>query len=107
MAPRSFLAEPLEQVGLGELCALCGVPAEVVIELVEEGIVEPVGRGRGGPYFAALAVRQVRVARRLQRDLGVNHAGAAVVLDLLEELRSLRVRLRVLESQQAPPDRSP
>ncbi|MDN5939343.1 MAG: chaperone modulator CbpM [Salinisphaera sp.] len=100
MARKNYPAEPLETIGLAELCALCGVPAEVVIELVDDGIVEPAGGGRGGWVFSAVALRRVRVVRRLQRDLGVNRAGAGLVLDLLEEMHSLRSRVRVLEAQQ-------
>lgn len=95
-------AEPLDPdtaVGLAELCGVCGVSAEWVIELVEEGILEPVDHGRGGPRFPAVAVRRVQTVRRLQRDLGVNRAGAGLALDLLEELEELRRRVRVLESQ--------
>jgi len=39
-------------------------------------------------------VRRVRCALRLESDLGVNLAGAALALDLLEELNRLRARQR-------------
>jgi len=39
----------------------------------------------------------VRAAARLVRDLDVNLAGAAVILDLLEERRRLERRLALLE----------
>jgi chaperone modulatory protein CbpM len=38
------------------------------------------------------------VASRLQRDLGVNLAGAALALELLQEIEALRARLKVLGS---------
>jgi chaperone modulatory protein CbpM len=38
----------------------------------------------------------VRCALRLERDLGVNLAGAALALDLLDELNRLRARQRRL-----------
>jgi chaperone modulatory protein CbpM len=37
-------------------------------------------------------VQRVQTAIRLQQDLGVNLAGAALALDLLEELQELRCR---------------
>ncbi len=91
--------EVLEDVELtlGELCRRCGVPAEHVFELVEQGVAEPVGRDPGVWRFRGVSVYRVRCALRLERDLGVNAAGAALALDLLEELERLRVRRWRLE----------
>lgn len=88
---------------LGELCRACGVPAEVVIELIEIGLIDPIGADPIGPdpaqwQFAVMNVRRVRCARRLQRDLGVNLPGAALAIELLDELEQARARLRRLES---------
>jgi chaperone modulatory protein CbpM len=44
-------------------------------------------------------VRRARRALRLQRDLDLNLAGAALALDLLDEVEILRERVRVLEYQ--------
>lgn len=44
-----------------------------------------------------ISVRRVRCAQRLEQDLGVNIAGAALALELLEELERLRARLHRLE----------
>ncbi|MGD2137330.1 MAG: chaperone modulator CbpM [Gammaproteobacteria bacterium] len=79
---------------LGELCRACQVPAERVFELVGEGIVEPRGKNPAQWRFQGISVRRVRCALRLERDLGVNLAGAALALDLLDELEALRVHLR-------------
>jgi chaperone modulatory protein CbpM len=40
-------------------------------------------------------VVRVRSALRLQRDLGVNLAGIALALDLMEELEDLRSQLKI------------
>ena len=84
---------------LAELCRACDLHAEQVTELVEYGVVEPLGRERGQWRFEAVSIRRVRRARRLQRDLGVNIAGVALALDLLEEMEALRARLRRLEGE--------
>lgn len=75
---------------LGELCQLCGVNAEHILDMVEEGVVEPQGASPTQWRFRGPSVRRVQIALRLQRDLRVNLAGAALVLDLLEELERLR-----------------
>lgn len=102
MTRKTMPSELLESdtvLGLQEFCSVCGVSTELVINLVDEGIIEPVERRCGEPYFAAVSIRRVQVVRRLQRDLGVNRAGAGLALDLLDELHDLRARLQVLEGQ--------
>lgn len=85
------------ELTLAELCCACQVPAERVFELVQEGIVEPLGRNPAQWRFRGISVYRVRSALRLERDLEVNVAGAALALDLLEEIENLRRRLRRLE----------
>lgn len=82
---------------LAEVCRICGVNADEVIELVEEGVVEPEREGRTQWRFYSVGVWRVRRAVQFRQDLGVNNAGAALALDLLEELQRLRARVRQLE----------
>ena len=85
------------ELSLSELCRSCQLPAERIFELVEEGIIDPAGRDPARWRFEGICVRRVRCAQRLERDLGVNMAGAALAIDLLEELERLRERLNRLE----------
>jgi len=87
------VVEDQAELTLAELCRVSRLPAEQVLELVEEGIVEPVGRTTTYWRFRVTSVRRVHRAVRLRRDLGVNWAGAALALDLLEEIEFLRARL--------------
>lgn len=86
------------ELSLGELCRACQLTAEDVFELVEQGLIEPRGRQPARWRFQGVSVRRVRCAQRLERDLGVNVEGAALALELLEELEQLRLRLRRFES---------
>lgn len=89
-------AEVLEddlEMTLTELCKVCGMSSEKVVELVEYGVIEPLGQQPSSWRFQAVSLRRIRRARRLEIDLGVNAAGAALALDLLEELEQLRIRL--------------
>jgi len=83
---------------LDELSTACSVHTEYIIELVDEGIVEPMGQQHEQQYwtFTGSSLVRVRKARRLQQDLGLNLAGAALVLDMMEEIERLRERLRRL-----------
>ena len=85
------------ELTLAELCQACRMPAEQVFDLVDEGVVEPVGRDPSSWRFRGISVRRVRCVQRLEQDLGVNVAGAALALELLEELERLRNRLHRLE----------
>lgn len=85
------------ELSLADLCRACRLPAERVFELVEEGVIEPVGREPRSWRFGGICVRRVRCVQRLEQDLGINVAGAALAIDLLEEMERLRARLRRLE----------
>jgi chaperone modulatory protein CbpM len=82
---------------LAELCRCFAVEAELVEALVEQGILEPVGRRGYHWCFPASSLRRTRITLHLQRDLGVNLAGAALALDLLERIEELDARLRAMK----------
>lgn len=78
------------EFSLAELCTACRVSEELVVEIVAEGIVEPLGEDRARWRFTGIALTRVQRVLRLQRDFGVNLPGAALALDLLEEVERLR-----------------
>jgi chaperone modulatory protein CbpM len=84
------------QFTLAELSRACAVHAELIIDLVGEGVLSPIGRERHNWRFTGAHMHRARVALRLQRDLGVNLAGAALALALLDEIEALRARLDVM-----------
>jgi chaperone modulatory protein CbpM len=80
---------------LHEVCEVCGIEEALVVEMVKEGIAAPLDEDQSLWEFTGIAVSRLRTAHRLQRDLHVNLAGAALAIDLLEEIASLRsVRAR-------------
>jgi chaperone modulatory protein CbpM len=81
------------ELSLGELSRACAVRADWLLELVEEGIIEPRSGDDTPLRFSGASLRRVRIVRRLQADLGVNLAGAALAVELLEELEDLRRRV--------------
>lgn len=78
---------------LAELCSACTVHAERVVELVEEGVLEPRGDDARRWRFPSTCLRRVRVAIRLQTDLGVNLQGVALALQLMDEMDALQRQL--------------
>ena len=93
------LLDEQASLSLSELRQACIVQTEWVIELVEEGILNPVGDQTADWHFSGLCLQRAQTVRRLQRDLGVNLAGAALAVELLSEIESLRERLRVFDRE--------
>ena len=91
--------EVVTWVTLKELCRVGGCSADWVVELVEEGILEPVGAERSSWRFRGSSLAVVRRVRRLQTDLGVNLAGVAMVLALAEENAQLKRLVEHLEGE--------
>ncbi|OOG53036.1 chaperone modulator CbpM [Polaromonas sp. C04] len=89
-----FILEEQTGLTLAELCRACMAQTDFIAELVEEGVLTPAGQAPDQWRFTGVQVRHASVAVHLQRDLGVNVAGAALALQLLDELEALRARLR-------------
>jgi chaperone modulatory protein CbpM len=83
---------------LAEISRCCGVTAEKVLVLVAEGVLSPRGRAQREWRFDASDLARALRALRLERDLGINLAGAALAMDLIDEMQSLRDRVRLLEA---------
>src|SRR5690554_2324775 len=79
-------------VTVGDLCRSCTVEVDTITLLVEEGILDPVGSKTEQWRFTLTSLRRVKTAIHLQRDLGVNLAGAALALDLLDRIATLESR---------------
>ncbi len=77
-------------LSLRDLCRACDVHAELVIEMVEHGVLQPRGRVPTEWRFAGDALIRAQKALRLTRDLHVNWPGAALAIELLDELQRLR-----------------
>jgi len=77
-----------------ELCRSCSLQLDHVVAFVQEGVLDPRGENHAQWRFKISSIRRVRTAMRLQRDLGVNLAGAALALELLDRINELQNRLR-------------
>ncbi len=79
---------------LFELCECCTVKEETIIAMVEEGMLSPAGSSPADWRFTGTAQRHVEITLHLQRDLRVNLPGAALALELMEEIDMLRSQLQ-------------
>jgi chaperone modulatory protein CbpM len=92
-----ILLDEHTELSLNEFCHACSRQEEWVVELVEEGVLEPIGGDRKRWQFSAASLQRAHITLRLQRDLGINLAGIALTLDLLDEIETLRARLNRLD----------
>ncbi|SEK62147.1 chaperone modulator CbpM [Nitrosovibrio tenuis] len=89
---------------LTEISQACSVQTGYIIELVDEGLLTPesgpeISPGEAPHFwrFTGAQMRRARRASRLQVDLGINLAGVALALQLLDEIEALRERLEALD----------
>jgi chaperone modulatory protein CbpM len=73
-----------------ELCRACKVKDDLVHDMINEGILTPLGDSPKSWKFSAVCVKKIQITIRLQEDLRVNLPGAALAIELLEELDELR-----------------
>ncbi len=86
-------------IGLKQLCEICGIHADYVVEMVEAGIIQPQGDKPTMWLFSAVSVMRSSKALRLRRDLDINLSGLAVTLDLLDRVDALQDELKSLRQQ--------
>lgn len=86
-------------MSLLELCQACGTERELVLQLVEHGVLDPQGDDPPSWVFRGASLRRTRVALRLLHDLELNLPGAALAVDLLDEIARLQRELAAAGSQ--------
>ncbi|MGE5372433.1 MAG: chaperone modulator CbpM [Solirubrobacterales bacterium] len=79
-----------------DLAAETGMHPDMVETLTELGIIEPV-ESEPEPLYNQDALRRASAAFRLRNQLGVNWAGIALVLDLLDRIERLELENRRLK----------
>lgn len=87
----------VDALSLPDLCRFCQADQSWVIELVDHGVLEPDGSSIETWHFHGVSLVRAKRAQRLNRDLGINAAGVALVIELLEEREAMRRRLAQYE----------
>jgi chaperone modulatory protein CbpM len=86
------------QMSLAELCQASSAERELVLQLVEHGVIEPQGDAPQVWVFTGSSLRRTRVALRLLHDLELNLPGAALAVDLLDEIARLQRALQAAQT---------
>lgn len=82
-----------------QLCRVTDLPDEVLVEIVQLGIVCPEGEEPDHWTFDAEMLCLVRRALRLHRELEINWPGVALAMELLQRLEQSRAENRRLQGQ--------
>ena len=74
-----------------------GARRSLVARLAQQGLIETLETEAGEVLLPRRAVVQMRRMQRLRRDLGVNFAGAAVILELVGRIEQLNRQLAAMD----------
>jgi len=89
-----YILEELPRLSLVELCEHCQTQEKAIIKLVDHGIISPCkGQTVSQWRFESHSLMRANRALRLQHDLGINLAGIALVLELMDEIETLKTAL--------------
>lgn len=86
-----------EPLSLEELIELSECSTDFIEELIEFGILSSTSAPFTQREFNLDELKRIKTVQHLQRDLEINMAGAAMVLDLLDQLEAMQERIELLE----------
>ena len=85
---------------LEEVCERCDIHVDIIIEMIEYGIVEPIEQSTESIwYFNSHALVRLQRAQRLMNGLELNLSGVALSLELMDEIEELQQRIVILSRQ--------
>ena len=91
---RTLVADQGDQLYTFEYAALVtDTSITLVMSYLELGIIESLGT-----MLYAREIARIAQIQRLRQDLGLNLVGAAMVLDMAQEIAQLQAQLRVYQS---------
>ena len=85
------------KLALKDICEHCGLPESKVRAYIQEGVVEVRGDDIARWRFSEVSVVQIQKAHRLEQDLRLNPAGAALALELMSQIEDLKNQLKRLQ----------
>ncbi len=76
------------------ICSYHDINEEMLSDMVSWGIATPYGTAPNRWLFSQNDYERIGCATRFNKDLDINIPGAAMVLELLEELDKVRIEIR-------------
>lgn len=89
--------ETESELTLEQFSSACETTPEFVIELIQHGALDPHRCSHSEIHFVVQDIPRIRRLLRLHRDLEINLQGAALALDLMDQIEQLRTQVDLLE----------
>lgn len=94
------MADIFLSISLHDLCQYEDFTQQLIVEVVEHGIAEPVGGNDVADWvFDTTSVHWLRKAVRLHTDLEIDWVAVAMVIDLLKKNEALEKQNQFFEQQ--------
>lgn len=84
------MTEHYIELSLSDICHAVRLQEPAFVELVEHGIIKPIGKNRTEWCFDLTMVSIAKRALRLHRDLELEWEAVALIVELIEERDRLR-----------------
>jgi len=85
------------RLSIDQLSQATTLSSEMIIEIVEQGIIDPIGESPEHWCFTSQTVAVAKRAFRLHKDLEIDWSGIALAISLIDELQQLREENRQLQ----------
>jgi len=92
-----YVMEQENGLTLEEFSCAIHADMETICSMVEYELIHPKGKSPTTWQFDSFCLQRARKAYRLQKDLELNLSGVGVILDLLDEIESLKRKMKTLE----------
>ncbi len=102
MVIQGIIIEETSTISFVEVCKQHNLNEQSLMEMVEHGLFQPSSQGLQRMGFDLKTLAKITSAHRLQSDLGLNIEGAVLVIELMEEMESLRKELHILRHHVDP-----
>jgi chaperone modulatory protein CbpM len=85
------MSDAILKISMSELCQANNISRELLIEVVDYGIAEPIaGNNQDEWVFDTSDIHWLKKAIRLNRDMEIEWVAVAMVIDLLKQKESLQ-----------------
>jgi len=98
------MTETLFSISFEELCQIEGIESQLIIEIVEYGIVTPLNKRTDQTryeqwFFDTGGIHWIKKALRLHQDLEIDWVAIAMVIDLMQQKEALQKENELYERQ--------